>query len=375
MYRNLCSSAAASALALLALTGLLSQARAEPDARAPARTTPSPPGVEVQRGSERSVVPLDANGRAAEDGVLGIRGTQHGASRAVRSPLEALPRPARAELHAQLEAIGRIYTEVLQLNPGPELEDTLAAVEPDAQGRRAETLRATHRHALEPGSSALTPGRALAERTRHETSHAWVHALAPDAPRWLDEGLACYFEGLELQADGSVRVAASARRHGTLRTASRAGTLPGLARLFELGAPDLAREPAAVASWALVFSLMGRSAGQSALRELLRGATPGAGRARLAALGLDDPTALPRSWRRTPSGGVADHLALAAPRPSEVEPEPTELEETEESYAYADRFVRRPLRCVRGVIGAGTPNARPALFCSRVRERRVRVER
>lgn len=54
------------------------------------------------------------------------------------------------------------------------------------------------------------PGMVLAFRSpefdvdvRHETTHALLHAVLPDIPLWLDEGLAEYFEvGREGRADG-----------------------------------------------------------------------------------------------------------------------------------------------------------------------------
>jgi hypothetical protein len=262
--------------------------------------------------------------------------------------------PASQRLRADLAAIDRIFAEVLALSASDELAAQLTALE------RGEPLRVPHRHAS--SGTGLTPGQALAERTRHETSHAFVHALAPRAPAWLDEGLACAFETLELRPGGEIRLRPNARRHGVLRSASRSGALPDLAKLKQLSPEALSRDAAAAASWALAFSLLRTPEGRETLRALLQGQAPQGFAA--------EPATLPRSWRRTASGAVAALTLIPAEPPPEPEP-PSEIASADE-LAEPRPSYRHKLRCVRGVVGAGTPAERPALFCGG-RRRLIRV--
>jgi hypothetical protein len=353
------SLAAASALALTALVvplaGPAGYARAQSD-------EPRAGEIEVFRGGERSVVrgTLDDPSLRDARGVLATRGVAVGAPGVVPADaLAALGGPARARLTADLEAIGLVYGEVLELKPTAAVAEQLTALE------AGEPLRLPHRHAASP--TPLKPGQELAERLRHEASHAWVRALAPRAPAWLDEGLACYLEGLERPSAGKIRVRASARRHDALRSAGRAGRLPRRADLETLSRAELSGEAASAASWALAFSLMQTPEGRDVLRALLRGAAPGSLTARLDALGADalgadEPGALPRSWRRTASGDVAAQLLIAPPPPPTARQAAADEEDAEPRPRY-----RRALRCVRAVTGAGTPDARPVLFCTRRR--------
>src|SRR5262245_62455216 len=103
------------------------------------------------RGSQRSFVRgtrYDTTLRE-ERGVLGTRGARPGAPRLAPDAPSALSRPARGRLRADLEAIGRVYAEVLDLHAAPEVQAQLGALE------AGEALRAPHRHA--PAGTRLTP--------------------------------------------------------------------------------------------------------------------------------------------------------------------------------------------------------------------------
>jgi hypothetical protein len=340
---------AALAFPLAALAGGAPGARAEPAAPPPPKSSQE---IEVFRGGERSVVrgTLHDDSLREERGVLGTRGVQAGAPARAPDGLATLGGPARERLRADLEAISRVYGELFELDAAPDFAAQLGSLEP------GEPLRRPHRHA--PSRSLLTPGAQLAVRTRHETSHAWLHALAPEAPAWLHEGLACYLESLERGPAGEIRVRANPRRHDALRSAGRAGQLPSFAKLSKLTPAALAEDPAAAASWALAFSLMQTPEAREVVFELLHGADLRSVASRLTALGVDDPGALPRTWRRTASGAVASHVIIAAepPPPPESEVFPEDVEEPEPFYP-------ETLDCVRGAIGTGA-SARPVLFCT-----------
>lgn len=69
------------------------------------------------------------------------------------------------------------------------------------------------------GIEQETPG--LRRLLYHEYTHAVVRAIAPRCPTWLNEGLAMYFEGRELDS----------RQKDLLRTLAQAGKLPSLRNL------------------------------------------------------------------------------------------------------------------------------------------------
>jgi len=69
------------------------------------------------------------------------------------------------------------------------------------------------------GIEQETPG--LRNLLYHEYTHAVVRAITPQCPTWLNEGLAQYFEGKEVNP----------REQDTLRRISQAGMLPSLSNL------------------------------------------------------------------------------------------------------------------------------------------------
>ena len=72
-------------------------------------------------------------------------------------------------------------------------------------------------------------GKRIGEDLRHEITHGYLHALIPDMPLWLDEGLAEFFElGIERQGlhKGHLALLAKSHREGTWR--------PNLQRLESL---------------------------------------------------------------------------------------------------------------------------------------------
>jgi Tfp pilus assembly protein PilF len=69
------------------------------------------------------------------------------------------------------------------------------------------------------GIEQETPG--LRRLLYHEYTHAVVRSLAPRCPTWLNEGLAQYFEGRDIDA----------RQRGTLKRIAREGKLPPLSKL------------------------------------------------------------------------------------------------------------------------------------------------
>jgi len=98
-------------------------------------------------------------------------------------------------------------------------------------------------------------GDRVAEDLRHEITHAYLHAVVPDVPLWLDEGLAEYFEvprGREGVHRAHLERLATRLRQGDWR--------PDLRRLeqfnsaFEMDQDDYAE------SWAWVHFLLGSGA-------------------------------------------------------------------------------------------------------------------
>jgi tetratricopeptide (TPR) repeat protein len=69
------------------------------------------------------------------------------------------------------------------------------------------------------GIEQETPG--LKRTLFHEYTHAVVHAITPRCPTWLNEGLAQYFEGREIEG----------REGDVLRKTAQAGKLPALANM------------------------------------------------------------------------------------------------------------------------------------------------
>jgi hypothetical protein len=94
-------------------------------------------------------------------------------------------------------------------------------------------------------------GDKLAEDLRHETCHAFLHAVVADVPLWLDEGIAEYYE-VEEHEQGLNRphvfLLANAFRKGTW--------IPNLARLEMLTEPENVTQNDYAESWLWVHFLL-----------------------------------------------------------------------------------------------------------------------
>ncbi len=108
-------------------------------------------------------------------------------------------------------------------------------------------------------------GDRVAEDLRHEVTHAYLHAVVPNIPLWVDEGLAEYFEvprgygGLNRENLGTV-----------LARMEEGAWSPDLEQLERLGPNDEMSHEQYAESWAWVhFLLHGGTGGDQLLRDYL----------------------------------------------------------------------------------------------------------
>ena len=106
---------------------------------------------------------------------------------------------------------------------------------------------------------------------RHETSHLIAAALFGSLPKWLNEGLAEYFERLDVDGQAKI-VRPSAYYLKTLRHHLRDGSLPALHRHLRLSRKQWLRLDQDLAygiGWSLVYYLMAEPHGRHLLAQLL----------------------------------------------------------------------------------------------------------
>jgi hypothetical protein len=138
----------------------------------------------------------------------------------------------------------------------------------------------------------------VAEDLRHEVTHGYVHAVLPDLPLWLDEGLAEYFE-----VPPSARGVNRAHRRRLQVQLEQGSWRPKLVRLEQIAPTgDLSQDDYAE-SWAWVHFLLNSGPEN---RELLR---------RYLADLRQDPATEPLSSRLTAALGDPQGALLAHVRP------------------------------------------------------------
>ena len=116
----------------------------------------------------------------------------------------------------------------------------------------------------------------VAQTILHESSHVLLYQLSPASPVWLHEGLAQYFQTLQVQPDGRLKVSALPDAQARIRQWMDEGRLITLRQYLSLGdtqwrrmAHELDAIPYTVA-WATPAFLMSKPVGRSTLRQLLQ---------------------------------------------------------------------------------------------------------
>ena len=116
----------------------------------------------------------------------------------------------------------------------------------------------------------------VAQTILHESSHVLLYQLSPASPVWLHEGLAQYFQTLQVQPDGRLKVSALPDAQARIRQWMDEGRLITLRQYLSLGdtqwrrmAHELDAIPYTVA-WATTAFLMSKPVGRSTLRQLLQ---------------------------------------------------------------------------------------------------------
>ena len=109
------------------------------------------------------------------------------------------------------------------------------------------------------------------EVVRHETSHLIAAALFGKLPKWLNEGLAEYFERMDV--DGQAKIIRPSTYYlELLRQKLRQGTLPDLRKHLRLSRGQWLRESERLRygiAWSLVYYLMTDPRGRHLLASLL----------------------------------------------------------------------------------------------------------
>ena len=121
----------------------------------------------------------------------------------------------------------------------------------------------------------ILPGRNGDDRTlgivRHETSHLIAAALFGNLPDWLNEGLAEYFERMDVDGQAKI-IRPSSYYLKLLRKRLRRGTLPRLQQHLRLSHKQWNREDQALRyaiGWSVVFFVMSEPRGRHLLASLL----------------------------------------------------------------------------------------------------------
>ena len=127
----------------------------------------------------------------------------------------------REEVHDTLQLpLSEVQIEIYIFDDRPSFQRFMADHYPDLPPRRAFFIAQAEREVV-----YSFRGDRLDEDLRHETCHALVHAVIPDLPLWLDEGIAEYFES-PTDAAGI-----HAQHLAELRSAIQEGWHPSLTRL------------------------------------------------------------------------------------------------------------------------------------------------
>jgi hypothetical protein len=147
-------------------------------------------------------------------------------------------------------------------------------------------------------------GDRVAEDLRHETAHGYLHAVAPNLPLWLDEGLAEYFE--VPRGRGGLNPPHVAELYAALQAGA---WRPDLFRLEQWSSGHEMTQRDYAESWAWVHFLLET---EPARRDLLRGYLQSL-RAQATAEPLSSQL---RQGVPHPEQALIDHVAYLATRPS-----------------------------------------------------------
>lgn len=108
----------------------------------------------------------------------------------------------------------------------------------------------------------------------HETVHAFLGQALPAIPRWLNEGLAQYFETLRPEANGGLTVSPVPGLDYYAQRLLAAGELMELRAYLEVGGDwkeynDATLSPPYAVAWSLTYFLMGSPEGKEVLQKLI----------------------------------------------------------------------------------------------------------
>ena len=116
----------------------------------------------------------------------------------------------------------------------------------------------------------------VAQTILHESSHVLLYQLSPLAPVWLQEGLAQYFQTLEMQPDGRLKISAlndAQQRVQTWIEQERLITLRQYLSMDDAQWRKMAHQLNAIpytVAWATTAFLMSKPVGRSTLRQMLQ---------------------------------------------------------------------------------------------------------
>jgi hypothetical protein len=222
--------------------------------------------IEIIRGTEKSTHSVGA-------GSIGTRGP----SVDLETRRYSMTPGDRQRIRAAVDEVLRIYRDVLGVKVPWDFDIDLV-VQGDARKFRRQSdnrpILGFYSHRDREAVVSGKNGRAQVRMTAvHESSHAILMDRAPHAPSWLNEGLAEYFNLIEVESGGA-RIPSQYDRAEALEEIKRGGGWP-LEALFKMSAADwasldLERTQVAYAQgYALVYFFMDSPTGQAELRELI----------------------------------------------------------------------------------------------------------
>jgi hypothetical protein len=183
----------------------------------------------------------------------------------------------RQRIRSCVDQVIRIYRDVLGVKVPFDFDIDLT-VQGDARKYRRETrnrpILGYYRHSDREAVVSGKTNRAQVRYTAvHESSHAILMDQAPYVPAWLNEGLAEYFNLIEVDGSGA-RIPSQYERAETLAEITHGGGWP-LETLFSMSAAqwtslDLETTQLAYAQgWSLAYFFMNSESGRRELRALI----------------------------------------------------------------------------------------------------------
>jgi hypothetical protein len=222
--------------------------------------------IEIIRGTEKSTHAVGA-------GSIGSRGP----SVDVETHRYSMTPGDRQRIRAAVDQVLRIYRDVLGVKVPWDFDIDLT-VQGDARKFKRQTSNRrilgfySHRD-REAVVSGKTNRAEVHSTAVHESSHAILMDRAPNSPSWLNEGLAEYFDRIEVE-NGGARIPAQYKRVKALDEIERGGGWP-LETLFTMGASDWAAldfdrtQVAYSQGYSLVYFFMDSQSGRQELSQLI----------------------------------------------------------------------------------------------------------